>query len=323
MKKIKKFFINFVAGFVPSRAMRGRIRKMLTKGDVVPPPSPLVHGAGSDKLANYRAVKQKWNDVLGGQRLLPARFEEYDFIFVIGVSCLMTDVLDFFKLRVCSSPFEWTVGIEPDGYCSQENPGVGEDTRFVEKIDAIVTKFKNFYRPQDFVIENSTIKEGQAHQRVINVYTKIRFLHLFPCDKSIENAMPEVQELMDRRSKRFLEYMDKSDKILICWGERMGEQRNCVCQHLTDAQILDAIDKLKRIYPDKQIDFVFFEHDGVKHEYEFDKIQVADSAYRIRSNHYILEWAYSDKHPHRKDRPPILVMSEAMDNIRLSSRLKG
>lgn len=38
MKKIKKFFINLVAGFVPSRAMRGRIRKMLTKGNVVPPP---------------------------------------------------------------------------------------------------------------------------------------------------------------------------------------------------------------------------------------------------------------------------------------------
>lgn len=45
MKKIKKFFINLVAGFVPSRAMRGRIRKMLTKGNVVPPPAIAI-GAG-------------------------------------------------------------------------------------------------------------------------------------------------------------------------------------------------------------------------------------------------------------------------------------
>ena len=47
MKKIKKFFINLVAGFVPSRAMRGRIRKILTKGDVVPPPVALGAGCGA------------------------------------------------------------------------------------------------------------------------------------------------------------------------------------------------------------------------------------------------------------------------------------
>ena len=71
---------------------------------------------------------------------------------------------------------------------------------------------------------------------------------------------------------------------------------------------------------------VFFEHDGTKHEYEFDKIRVCDGAYRIRSNHFLNEPAYSHVVKYASHYEGQLVqytpaVDEALDNIHLTDTL--
>ena len=97
---------------------------------------------------------------------------------------------------------------------------------------------------------------------------------------------------------------------------------------VTDAQITDAIKRLSKKFPGKDIDFVFFENDGYKNRFEFEKCEISVPkipncrAYRVKSNHYILEPIYTYKYhfPGGRFGQPSLVISEALDNISLTGK---
>ena len=268
----------------------------------------------------YEDVKQRWRYCNGGVAPIPGRFVEYDLVFGIGSTCYVSHLLDFHDLRLFSSPFEWSGGIYPVDFFTK--PGVSRNTRFAEKIDALCSRFENYLNPEDLVLYSAKTT-GLEHHKVANMRTNIHFLHLFPVGESVENAMPFVIEKMSRRIDNMMANMDRAGRIMVCWAHRLWDQIDWNDAPVTDDEIISAYKKLAEIYPDKTIDFVFFEHDGAKKEYEYDKICVCEGAYRIRSNHFLTTDAYNYIKPRPQNRGALLCVDEMLDNIKLTGVLNA
>ena len=269
------------------------------------------------KEQEYLKIKSQWLQHNNGKQLLPGRSTEYDLIFAIGSTCFITDFLNMFNLRRFSTPFEWTGGMVPEKW--NRLPGVYRDTRFREKIDAICNDFSEYMIPEDFqyVSEWTGNKE---HHNVVNTRTHIRFVHHFPINKSIEEYMSTFVETMQRRAERLQDAFTKSNKILICWLSTLWEQRAILEKSVLDKDIKYAIKCLNKKFPNKQIDFVFFEHDGRMGRFEFERKEIAPGAVRIKSNHFLYDDEYDFKGEFDKnaDKHHLHVVSECLDNIKLS-----
>lgn len=313
---MRKLFANLIAGLVWNGEKRRAVRKKIlrkVKIEVKAVQNP------EDFKKRYMAVKKKWREVCGENApLRPGRFAEYDFIFGIGSTCHVASVLDRHMFRKFSTPLDWTGGAEPLGYWVL--PDVWRDTRFNEKINMMMRDFEGDFELNNFKqVCVSTV--GRQHHVVVDVKNNIRYMHTFPINKSLEMHFPEFQEMMKKRVDRFNRAIEKSQKILIVWIHRFADQVELQDQVVSDDDAISAIEKLKKKYPGKDIDIVFFEHDGTKAEYEFDKITVTDGVYRVRSNHYLEEDAYRYKHKYNdlKVQP---IIAEALDNIVLTDLLK-
>lgn len=214
-------------------------------------------------------------------------------------------------LSIHTTPIDWTSGDVPADWLTGRNSY--RDSMFTEKINAIVNDFEHFFDFQDFVIRTSqTI--AQPHQDLINTNNGIRFAHVFPTNQSWELYFPTAQKIIQRRATRMLEYMNNAKKILVVWASRISGSRNMFFTPITDQEIKDAVKKMSKKFPNADIDFVFFEHDGTKQQFEYDKREICTGAYRIFSNHFILTDDYVYAHPSSKNCIPF-VMCEMLDNI--------
>lgn len=271
-----------------------------------------------EKKYKYLELKAKWLNHNDGKIPLPGRFEEYDLIFAIGATCFSTWFLRFFDLRRFSSPFDWTGGMEPINWFSQ--PDIHRDSRFREKISELCNNFQNSLNPKNFKYVNGWHRLDEPHHNIVNTKTHIRYVHEFPADKDIMQYMPEFIKKTQRRIKNLYNAINQSQRILIVWIAGTGTQRTQLESNVSDNDIKWAIKQMQKIYPDKVFDFVFFEPDGTKDRFEYEKIEVIPGAYRIRSNHFLINNEYNFVHPAliEQDNPHVHVISEMLDNIHLS-----
>ncbi|MBO7642796.1 MAG: hypothetical protein J6S74_01535 [Alphaproteobacteria bacterium] len=306
---MKKTIIRLLAYFIPFPKARRRIRRELLDVYIYHP----------EKQKKYNKLKEQWLVKNHGKKLLPGRFEQYDLVFAIGAACPMTWELIAHKLRTFSNPFDWTAGMPPNNWTTDAD--VWRDTRFITKIKLLCDNLKNFFNLKDMKILSTPVI-GQHHM-VCNMRTGIRFKHLFPKEESIEMLWDNISEKMNRRGARLISTINSSKHVLVCWGHRIMHQIDSLDRTVSDKDIKLAVKLLHKRFPKTEIDLVFFEHDGNKKEFEYDKITVCDGAYRIVSNHQIVTNDYSvvcapipffggyitDPEP--------TVIAEALDNIRV------
>lgn len=285
---------NMAGAFIPSRRLRHTVRRK-------------IRNIYIKKL--YTDIKQEWNR--RGPAPIPARYTEYDVVLAIGARCAISDVLKCFKLRTFSNPFEWTEGLDKDTETQLLDSG------FIRKITALYNDFEDYFNFEDFEIRSGD--KIYQHLPMVNKKHRIGWWHIFPLDQSWERSFPAVREKVMRRFNRMIEKISNSNRILFVWSDGVLNQRGTFINPVSDDDIKSAMKMLAKKWPGKHFDIVFFQHDGTKDKFEFDKIQVCEGAYRIKSNHFDLENAYMIKHaPHcaRQDVP--LVMSEMLDNIKLN-----
>lgn len=310
-RKIKRFFASIVCVFIPVRRIRHKVVEAIMK-------------ERGDKRA-YMKMKQEWLAKCNGQKLIPGRFEKYDLIFGIGCSCHVRNYLDANHLVRFATPLDWTGGRIPQGWGTE--PGLERDSRFKEKIHFLCNDFDGWANPEDFYTLQSWLARAERHHNVLNVKTNIRFLHSFPSDTSMELYMPTFLETVKRRAKRLLEAIEKSDTILIVWAHRLYEQRDCMDAIVPEKDIISAVEKLSARFPGKKIDIVFFEHDGYKDKYQFDKIKVCATedveAYKLKTNHHLdaPEYRYGNKYNDSFAYFISMGVAEALDNIGLTDKL--
>ena len=264
----------------------------------------------------YNQIKSQWLAHNDGKLLLPGRFSEYDLVIGIGSTCLVTDMLKSFNLRRFTTPFDWTAGMEPINWLSQ--PGIYRDTRFREKIQAICDNFKDWTNPKYFKYVSTFNKD--KHHNIVNVKTHIRYLHEFPADQDILQYFPQFVTKTSRRIQNLYNALNNSKTVLIVWLSRTGDQCGLLEKNVSYQDIKWAVNKMQKQYPAKQFDFVFFEHDGTKNRFEYEKINVTENAFKIKSNHFLNDFGYNFINILPDWRPHIHVISEMLDNIKLSKQ---
>ena len=289
---------NIIAAFMPTRRMRHSVRDFIRR-------------TKARKFATYKLIKQEWEN--RGLHPIPARYDEYDLIFGIGAACMTSYILRDFRLRQFSNPFEWVSGTPL---------GLDRDSRFMEKINALCTEFHDFFNYEDFQLRSAYHTAPHiVHQDIINTRHNIIYWHLFPSDISWERYFPIAREKIMRRASRLIDAMNKSQRILIVWGARMGPQRNEPDRIIRDDEIKQAVQMVGKKWPNHDIDFVFFEHDGTLDKFDFRKITVCPGAYRIQSNHFDAAPEYDARHPNKSiQHIPPLVVAEMLDNIKLRNK---
>ncbi len=328
---MKHFFANLAAMFFISKKLRRRVRAAIMESKKMPQNPQLQILSNLDQQIaekqqalntieqkyNYLRLKSEWllnnNDILP----VPARFIEYDLIFTVGATCYGTTILDYFNLRRFSSPFEYTAGMQPDNW--ETRPNIYRNTRFREKIHALCDNFKDWLNPEDFQCVSRWIGPDIQHHHIVNTKTKIRYVHEFPVNKDITEYMPDFIEKTNRRIKNLYSAIDKSQKILILWMANVWQQKTVLEQSVPDKDIKWAVSKLQSLYPNKYFDFVFFEQDGTKKRFEYEKTEVAPGAFRVKSNHFLIDLEYNFAHPvEHPEHEHTHVISEMLDNIHLS-----
>lgn len=303
---MKKFLIRLVSGFILVPKVRRVVRRRLFEKYIYLP----------KKLRKYQEIKKQWLIENNGAKLVPGRYSEYDVVFAVGAICPMTSELIAHKLRTFANPFDWTGGIPESNWLLDAN--VLRDTRFLEKITLLCSGFVDFFNKDDIQLVSSSTPL-QSHI-VHNVRTKMRFLHLFPGNKSLYEDWDKISLKMKERCDRLIEKVGSSRRVLICWGHRMLVCRDMLDATVSDADIKNAVKLLSKTFPNADIDIVFFEHDENKKGFEYEKLTVCDGAYRIRSNHYVVT---SDYEVVCESAPGMahgesLIVAEALDNISLS-----
>lgn len=338
---MRHFFANLVAMFFISKKSRRRIRnKIMKKSPIIQPKlnnnideleikqkqlfqiesqinEKLQELDNLEKKYNYQCLKSEWLMHNNGKILLPGRFKEYDLIFAIGATCISTDMIKSFGLRRFANPFDWTAGTEPKHWLQQ--PNIYRDSRFREKISAICDNFHDWLTPEYFKYVSIWHNPKDLNHHVVNIKTNIRYLHEFPADQDIMQYMPEFIKKMRRRINNLYDAIDKSQKILVVWAANAyNDQLALLEQPVPDKDIKWAVKQMQKIYPDKKFDFVFFEQDGSKEKFEYEKIEVAPGAFKIKSNHFLIDCEYNFVAQAPEYRPHTHVISEMLDNIHLS-----
>lgn len=273
------FLANLVTGFILFPRLRRRVRNKIMQKPVNCDKKCENQTSLLEQKQNYSNLKSEWMIHNNNTMLIPGRFREYDLVFCLGATCHGTTLLNSFNLLRFSSPFDWTGGTEPANWFKD----IPDDSQFRQKIQAICNNFKDWASPEDFKNVSQFIEKNQ------------------------------------RRKENLYKAIDKSQKILIVWIANIWDQVVLPEKTVPDEDIQWAVSQLNTLYPDKFFDFVFFEHNGTKKRFEYEKIEIVPSAFRIKSNHFITDSEYNFLRHVPKQYSNIHVISECLDNIYLSS----
>lgn len=144
--------------------------------------------------------------------------KKYDLIFSIGETCLATQVLRNSELQSYSYPFDWVGGGD-----------------FLNRVSLLCNDFKNFINKEDLVLTDVT------ESIKTNIYTNKRngmgFNHDFLAEITIDEAYPFVLEKYERRIKRLLDFIKKSDRVLVLFVESLDSLSKVTNEMLKEAQI--------------------------------------------------------------------------------------
>ena len=314
--KLMKMIANLAAAPCPSRKGRTAIRRKIMR---VEQRNAAMQAAQQQALLRqYQDLKAQWRTQSDCDKIIPARYDEYDLVFAIGSACPTTWILSNFGLRTFSNPFDWSAGHTPRSF--YELPNTWRDTRFIEKVTALCNDFENFFNYEDLTLwcSHSVCDTAQEHQKILNTRTNIHYMHIFPMNESWERYFPIAHEKIMQRGRKLISQIDQSRRVLIVWAHRITEHNNVLDAPVDDDNIRRAVEMLEHRWPNCEFDIVFFEHDGTLQKFKFEKVNVCGGAYRVRSNHFDWGYEYNNVHPiPNKMHTPPLVMGEMLDNIRL------
>lgn len=227
----------------------------------------------------------------------------YDLYIPFGRSCHCTMLLQHENLRSFSQVFDWLI---PDDYALEPI-----QTRFELFFD-----FTKFFDINDYTFQRDQITTS-GHYNVL--HNKFRFVigHDFDLDKSNEENFKLFKIKYLRRWKRTLMNMERADKICFVYIANTWDQIKTTSVLDTDV-VKENIHQLRQKYPQKQIDFIIFEHDAnmPKNKISIDKIENGITKYI--SNHSYREIDNSSDDIHTN----IFSIKKVLSEYKLSGKIQ-
>lgn len=184
--------------------------------------------------------------------------QKYGVIFSFGYACSTAMFLDNQFLRKFSCPFDWIAG-----------------TSFKERCNIFLNKFSNFIRKEDLT-PTGEIKGGFEHRKLYrNISNGILHVHDFNVDKNFDDEYPLVEEKYNRRIKRLLDKIEKSEKTLLVYMEYQ-ENDNALA---SDEEIINFINQANEKYSPSKIDMLYIRHNENMSDGEFTIEKLNDNVF--------------------------------------------
>jgi len=162
--------------------------------------------------------------------------QTFDFVFSIGEDCACASYLNWHRLRVESSPFDWLTRAS-----------------FATRTGLLENGFAEFLQCENMrQIPKPT--EGYRDEKCdyyADDATDFYFYHDFPAGIALNASFPAVKEKYQRRISRLLGRLASSREVLMVWWSRD--------KRLSDSELLDALDRLQWRYPNVRLSLLAFE----------------------------------------------------------------
>lgn len=184
--------------------------------------------------------------------------QKYSVMFSFGYACSTAMFLDNQGLRKFSGPFDWIAG-----------------TSFQDRCNLFLNKFENFIKKEDLV-PTGEIKGGFEHRKLYrNISNGILHVHDFNVDKNFDDEYPLVEEKYNRRIKRLLDKIEKSEKTLLVYMEYQ-ENNNALA---SDEEIINFINQANEKYSPSKIDMLYIRHNENMSDGEFTIEKLNDNVF--------------------------------------------
>lgn len=185
--------------------------------------------------------------------------KEYDFYFSLGGACACTQILRHCHLQFASYPFDWIAGSD-----------------IVTRAHIICNDFQDFLRKEALVLS----KKNES-PRGSNIWTNtdngLEFCHDFHNGISFDEEYPVVYEKYKRRSKRLIEQIGTSKRVLAVYAERP-----CDKTELEDAALIEAQQVLQAKFPQVEIHLLYLYSDDSILITEARETEVAKGVFKLR-----------------------------------------
>ncbi len=183
--------------------------------------------------------------------MIEEKKKPYDIIYSLGTDCACASYLAANNLRSTAGPFDWLTNASLD-----------------TRLNLILDDFNNFMIFEDIISlpKDPDVLNDRNHDYYQNVRNGFYYYHDFPANIDIKDSFNSVKEKYDRRIKRFYQKIVTSRRVLLVWLAHN--------QIIDDFITKELCQKIAAKF-NKEIDFLFIEHDGSKADNEIEKTEIS------------------------------------------------
>ena len=158
--------------------------------------------------------------------------EKYDFVCSLGGNCMMASQLQQRWLRPFALPFDWV-------YYKNSTP-------IYQLIKNFKNDFQHFFMKENLIEVSQDEYSNKHNDRVQykDISTEIYYYNHFNKKLDDDYEFEKVKQKMVRRIKRFLECIQKSNKILFLFSHSF---------YIENQPYIELLNSLQKMYPGKQI----------------------------------------------------------------------
>ncbi len=168
----------------------------------------------------------------------------FNIVFPIGAACSCANTLKGIGLRIMSGPFDWLYGSSFEG-----------------RIDLFLNEFDGFLEKEDLVFSYSEASISCDVYK--NTRTGISFNHDFISNIPFDTSYNIVKSKYDRRIKRLLSQIDKSNSILFVYIDIPNSFA------LDINLVIEKHAQIKAKYPDKNIELYYISYSESEDKIEY------------------------------------------------------
>jgi hypothetical protein len=162
--------------------------------------------------------------------------KQYDFVFGIGGACSCTQILRKCRLQFNSYPFDWLFGAD-----------------ILTRTKLLANNFEDFINFED--LEDTGNNNEDANNLCENYHNKkndITFNHDFKYGKPLTETYGCVKEKYDRRIKRLISQIEKSNNVLVVFLQAPNDDHA-----VEDGILIESHTILKTRFPKQNISLLY------------------------------------------------------------------
>lgn len=164
---------------------------------------------------------------------MQSKNQKYDLIFSLGGTCATSKQLRYRKLQFKSFPFDWLFHVD--------------ERLFLFVADYFKTGFKDWFKKENLQELSADERGNSKHDQYKDIVSGFRFIHDFFKKYSFDVNYYKANRKYQRRIKRLLKYIKKSNTILMIAD---------IDFEVVPSKLSEFINTVQSVFPQKTFDLL-------------------------------------------------------------------